>query len=80
MDTKDLTPKCLCQEIDVALEPVVTDWENDETNLIRDRETTYLPNANTIDEYPALVIMPGKLAHIDIGSEERGSTIQREHA
>ena len=35
VDTEDLAPKCFCQEIEVALEPVVTDGENDETVLSR---------------------------------------------
>jgi len=39
-----------------------------------------VPNANPVDEYPALVIMPGKLTDINVGGDERGLTIQREHA
>jgi hypothetical protein len=35
VDTENLTPKFFCQEIDVALEPVVTDRKNNETTLSR---------------------------------------------
>jgi len=80
VDTEDLAPKCFSQEIDVALEPVATDRENDETILSWTHYSNDIPNANTVDEYPVLFIMPGKPADIDIGGDETSLTIQREHA
>jgi len=39
-----------------------------------------ISNANTVDEYPALLIMTGQFADIDIGGDAMGFVIQREHA